>query len=49
MAWKIIDVFLAGYVSELSTRRSDYAATIASGGAPALVKKLNALADSLAK
>lgn len=48
-SWKIIDVFLAGYVSELSTRRSDYAATLASGGAPALVKKLNALSDNLMK
>ena len=48
-SWKIVDVFLAGYVSELSTRRSDYAATIASGGAPALVKKLNALSDNLMK
>jgi phospholipid transport system substrate-binding protein len=47
--WKIVDVFLAGYVSELSTRRSDYAATVASGGAPALVKKLNALSDGLLK
>lgn len=48
-SWKIVDVFLAGYVSELSTRRSDYASTIASGGAPALVKKLNALSDNLMK
>jgi phospholipid transport system substrate-binding protein len=48
-SWKIVDVFLAGYVSELSTRRSDYAATVASGGAPALTKKLNALSDGLMK
>lgn len=48
-SWKIVDVFLAGYVSELSTRRSDYAATVASGGAPALTKKLNALSDGLLK
>lgn len=48
-SWKIVDVFLAGYVSELSTRRSDYAATVASGGAPALTKKLNALSDNLLK
>jgi phospholipid transport system substrate-binding protein len=47
--WKIVDVFLAGYVSELSTRRSDYASTIASGGAAALVKKLNTLSDNLMK
>ena len=46
-SWKIVDVFLAGYVSELSTRRSDYASTLASGGASALVKKLNALSNNL--
>jgi phospholipid transport system substrate-binding protein len=46
-SWKIVDVFLQGYVSELSTRRSDYAATVASGGGAALAKKLNALASSL--
>jgi len=44
--WKVIDIFLNGYVSELATRRSDYAATLASGGASALVTKLNALADN---
>ncbi|HLY06420.1 MAG TPA: ABC transporter substrate-binding protein [Rhizomicrobium sp.] len=46
-AWKIIDVFLNGYVSELSTRRSDFASTLASGGAPALVAKMNQLSDNL--
>lgn len=45
--WKIIDVFLNGYVSELSTRRSDFASTLASGGAPALVAKMNQLSDNL--
>lgn len=43
--WKVIDVNLNGYVSELATRRSDFSATLASGGAPALVSKLNSLAD----
>lgn len=46
-SWKIIDVLLNGYVSELATRRSDFSATLASGGAPALVKQLNLLADNL--
>ncbi|HEX4160580.1 MAG TPA: ABC transporter substrate-binding protein [Rhizomicrobium sp.] len=46
-SWKVIDVFLEGYVSELATRRSDFAATLASGGAPALVAKINQLTDSL--
>jgi phospholipid transport system substrate-binding protein len=45
--WKVIDIFLEGYVSELATRRSDFSATVASGGAPALVKKMNDLADSI--
>lgn len=46
-SWKIIDVMLNGYVSELAMRRSDFASTIASGGAAALAKKLNTLADNL--
>jgi len=46
-AWKVIDVFLNGYVSELATRRSDFAATLASGGAPALVTKMNTISDGL--
>lgn len=45
--WKIIDVLLEGYVSELATRRSDFATTVAQGGAPALLKKMNDLTDSI--
>jgi len=44
--WKAIDIYLNGYVSELATRRSDFASTLASGGASALIKKLNELADN---
>ncbi len=44
-SWKIIDVFLEGYVSELATRRSDFSATLAGGGAPALIAKINQLTD----
>ena len=44
--WKIDDIFLDGYVSEVATKRSEYAATLKSGGATALAQKLNALADS---
>jgi len=47
--WKVVDVFLNGYVSELATRRADFASTVASGGAPALTAKINALADDLLK
>lgn len=45
-SWKIIDILLEGYVSELATRRSDFAASVAQG-APALVSKMNNLSDSL--
>jgi phospholipid transport system substrate-binding protein len=45
--WKVIDIFLNGYVSELATRRSDFAATIASGGSAALLKRINDLTDKL--
>jgi phospholipid transport system substrate-binding protein len=45
--WKVVDVFLNGYVSTLSMRRSDFAATLASGGAPALIAKINQISDGL--
>lgn len=45
--WKVIDVFLNGYVSTLAMRRSDFASTLASGGASALVAKMNQISDGL--
>ena len=45
--WKIIDVYFNGSISELTTRRSDFSAAINSGGAPALLKKIQALTDKL--
>jgi phospholipid transport system substrate-binding protein len=42
--WKVIDV-LYGAISQLTTRRSDFAAPLAQGGASALVAHLNALVD----
>jgi phospholipid transport system substrate-binding protein len=48
-SWKILDVYLNGSISELATRRSDFGATVSAGGAQALVKKINALSDSLTK
>ena len=45
--WKIADVFLNGYVSEVATRRADFASTLKSGGASALAAKLNTLTDKL--
>ena len=43
-AWKIIDVFYKNSISQLATRRSDFAAVLPKGGAKALVAHLNALA-----
>ncbi len=48
-SWKVIDVFYQGTVSELTTRRSDFAATVRTGGADGLVKHLNALSDKISK
>jgi phospholipid transport system substrate-binding protein len=44
--WKIIDVYLNGSISQLATRRSDFSSTVSSGGAAALIKKINELADA---
>jgi phospholipid transport system substrate-binding protein len=41
-AWKVIDVYYEG-VSQLATERADFASTLQSGGASALVAKLNEL------
>jgi phospholipid transport system substrate-binding protein len=46
--WKIIDVDSDG-ISELSLRRSDFAAAIAAGGAPVLTAHLNKVSDGLMK
>ncbi len=46
--WKIIDVYY-GSISQLTTRRSDFAGPVASGGAQALVAHLNSLSDDLMK
>jgi phospholipid transport system substrate-binding protein len=47
--WKIIDVYYNGAISQLTTRRSDFAASLAQGGAPALIAHLNALVDKQLK
>jgi len=46
--WKIIDVYFQGTISQLTTRRSDFAAT-AAGGASALVAHMDAQTDKLLK
>ena len=43
--WKIDDVYANGFVSQVATKRSEYAATLKTGGAASLTQKLNALAD----
>ena len=47
-SWRIIDVYY-GAVSQLSIRRSDFAAPIGSGGAPELIAHLNSLTSDLLK
>jgi phospholipid transport system substrate-binding protein len=39
-AWKIVDVYLSGTVSELATRRSEFSSVMRRGGAEALVDAL---------
>jgi phospholipid transport system substrate-binding protein len=46
-AWKVLDIYLNGVISQLAMQRSDFAATLQSGGAAALEKMLNAKADKL--
>lgn len=42
--WKIIDVYYRNSISQLATRRSDFAHILATGGAKALITHLNELA-----
>lgn len=46
--WKVIDVFY-GAISQIATQRSDFASTLSSGGAKALVSKLDAQTEKLLK
>jgi phospholipid transport system substrate-binding protein len=46
-AWQIRDIFLAGTISELATRRSDFTATLRNGGIETLISRLNKKADDL--
>ena len=43
--WKIVDIYLNGYVSQLALRRADFSSTITSAGAAGLVKKINDMVD----
>ena len=44
--WKIIDVYLAGFVSQAALKRSDFASTLAAQGPQGLAKRINSLADA---
>jgi len=48
-SWKVKDVYYNGGISQLATQRSDFASTLSSGGAKALVAKLDSLTDKLLK
>ncbi len=45
--WKVTDVYLAGNISQMAQKRSDFAATLASGGPQALAKRINAITDQM--
>jgi len=45
--WRVIDVILVGGISELATRRSEYAAVLNDKGPAGLIVALNAKADQL--
>ena len=45
--WKNTDVYLAGNISQMAQKRSDFAATLASGGPSGLAKRINALSDQM--
>ena len=46
--WKIVDVYY-GAISQLATRRADFAAPLAAGGAKGLAAHLDALSEKLLK
>jgi phospholipid transport system substrate-binding protein len=46
-AWQIRDVYLSGSISELATRRSEFATILRSSGIDALIDSLNKKADDL--
>jgi phospholipid transport system substrate-binding protein len=46
--WKIIDVYYKNAISQLATRRSDFAGVLAKGGAKALIAHLDQLATKAA-
>ena len=47
--WKVVDVYYNGAISQLATQRSDFASTLNSGGAKALVASLDSKTATLLK
>lgn len=45
--WRVIDILLDGTVSQISQRRAEFAAVLAQGGAPALIRALQARTAAL--
>jgi len=45
--WQIADVYLDGTISELATRRAEFAAILRTGGINGLIQALNTKADTL--
>jgi len=46
-SWKVVDVYLTGTISELATRRSEFASILKSGGASALIASLQQRTETL--
>lgn len=46
--WRVIDVFYQNSISQLATRRSDFARIVASGGARGLIRHLDELSEKAA-
>jgi phospholipid transport system substrate-binding protein len=44
-AWKVVDVYLNGTISQLALKRSEFSSTVASSGGAGLAKRLNDLVD----
>lgn len=47
--WRIVDVYMDGAISELATRRADFAAVVRGSGLPALTQNLNDKATQMGK
>lgn len=47
--WKIVDIYYLGSISQLAMQRSEFASTLANGGADALAKKLDGLSANMMK